>query len=126
MSYNFRSMNAGFSLYKILKDANRQKIITILQERGSASYTELLEASETGSTGLMNCHLKALGDLIEKNDSGQYVLTDKGKVAYSVLYNFPAEADVAHKRKAQKIYWSLLAVGQIVILASFVLFFGLN
>jgi hypothetical protein len=117
-------MDSGLSnLYKILKDENRQHIIQILDTKGSVTYTELLEASETGSTGLLNYHLKVLGDLIVKNDSGQYLLTEKGKVASSVLHNFPVEADAARKRKAQKIYWSLLAVGQLVILASFFVFY---
>lgn len=121
-------MNSGLSsLYKIIKDENRQNIITLLNQKGSASYTELLEASETGSTGLLNYHIKVLGDLITKNENGQYLLSEKGKVALSVLLNFPAEADMVRKRRAQKIYWSLLAVGQVVFLASFVVlhFLGL-
>ncbi|MCW3998956.1 MAG: hypothetical protein NWE93_01800 [Candidatus Bathyarchaeota archaeon] len=120
-------MDSGLSsLHKILKDGNRQTIIGILDAKGAVSYTELLEASETGSTGLLNYHLKVLGDLIAKNESGQYMLTEKGKVASSVLHSFPAEADVARKRRAQKIYWSLLAVGQVVILASFVVLYFLG
>ncbi|MGD6850677.1 MAG: DUF7347 domain-containing protein [Candidatus Bathyarchaeia archaeon] len=114
------------NLYKILKDPNRQTIIGILETKGAASYTELLETSETGSTGLLNYHLKVLGDLIEKNGDGQYRLTEKGKVASSVLHNFPPQADLARKRRAQKIYWSLLAVGQVVLLASFVVFYFLG
>jgi DNA-binding transcriptional ArsR family regulator len=117
-------MNSDLSaLYKILKDPNRQTIIHILENKGAANYTELLEASETGSTGLLNYHLKVLGDLITKNDEGQYLLTEKGKIAFSVLHNFPPQADYARKRRAQKIYWSLLAVGQVVLLASFFVFY---
>jgi hypothetical protein len=120
-------MNDGLTdLYKILKDENRQTIIGILEAKGAVSYTELLEASETGSTGLLNYHLKVLGDLVEKNSAGQYLLTEKGKVASSVLHNFPPQADQARKRRAQKIYWSLLAVGQIVLLASFIVFYFLG
>jgi hypothetical protein len=114
------------NLYKALKDPNRQTIIGILEAKGATSYTELLEASETGSTGLLNYHLKVLGDLVEKNAEGQYVLSEKGKVAFSVLHNFPPQAELARKRRAQKIYWSLLAVGQIVLLASFVVVYFLG
>jgi hypothetical protein len=114
------------NLYKALKDPNRQTIIGILEAKGATSYTELLEASETGSTGLLNYHLKVLGDLVEKNAEGQYVLSEKGKVASSVLHNFPPQAELARKRRAQKIYWSLLAVGQIVLLASFVVVYFLG
>jgi len=114
------------NLYKILKDENRQTIIALLEAKGALSYTELLEASGTGSTGLLNYHLKMLGDLVEKNSTGQYLLTEKGKVASSVLHNFPPHADQARKRRAQKIYWSLLAVGQLVLLASFTVFYFLG
>ncbi|MCW4029063.1 MAG: ArsR family transcriptional regulator [Candidatus Bathyarchaeota archaeon] len=114
------------NLYKILKDPNRQTIIGILQAKGAVSYTELLEASESGSTGLLNYHLKVLGDLVEKNGDGQYRLSEKGKVASSVLHSFPPQAELARKRRAQKIYWSLLAVGQIVLLASFVVVYFLG
>ncbi|MCW4023683.1 MAG: ArsR family transcriptional regulator [Candidatus Bathyarchaeota archaeon] len=113
------------SLYKILKDENRQTIIQILNTKGSASYTELLEASETGSTGLLNYHLKILGDLITKNRAGQYILTEKGKVASSVLHNF-AEANAVSKRKNQKFFWSLLAIGQSVLFASFIVLYLLG
>lgn len=91
------------SLYKILKDEKRQKIIVLLNEKGSVGYTELLDASETGSTGLLNYHLKVLGDLITKNEKGEYLLTDKGKLASSVLLNFPAEGNPAQKRRAQDV-----------------------
>ncbi len=114
------------SLYKILKDENRQQIIKLLHKKGSLSYTELLEASATGSTGLLNYHLKALGDLIAKDEAGQYLLTDKGKVALSVLLNFPTEANFAQKRRAQKIFWSLLAVGQVILFAVVAIYYSLG
>jgi DNA-binding transcriptional ArsR family regulator len=118
-------MNSGLSsLYKILKDENRQHIIKLLTEKGSQSYTELLEASETGSTGLLNYHLKILGDLITKDETGQYLLTEKGKVASSILLNFPV--DVTEKKRAQKIFWSILALGQIVTLVSFLVLYSLG
>lgn len=120
-------MNSGLaSLYKILKDENRQKIITILNDKESVSYTELLDASETGSTGLLNYHLKVLGDLITKNDTGQYLLTEKGKIAVSVLLNFSAEATLAQRIKSQKIFWSILVIGQVIILTSFLIYYFLG
>lgn len=120
-------MSSGLSsLYKILKDETRQSIIRTLSGKGNVSYTELLDASETGSTGLLNYHLKVLGDLITKNETGQYMLTEKGKIASSVLLNFPAEANQAQKRKAQKIYWTILALGQVLILTSFIVFYFLG
>ena len=51
-----------------------------------------MDATEIGSTGLLNYHLKVLSSLIAKNESGQYLLTEKGKLASRLLMEFP-EAD---------------------------------
>jgi DNA-binding transcriptional ArsR family regulator len=69
-------MSSGIaSLHKILKDESRRSIILLLNEKGSLSYTELLDASDTGSTGLLNYHLKVLDDLLSKNGNGKYILS---------------------------------------------------
>lgn len=81
-------MSSGLtSLHKILKDDTRQKIILLLNEKGSLGYTELLDATESSSTGLLNYHLKVLGDLLTltKNEAGQYLLSEKGKLAFRLL-----------------------------------------
>ena len=57
------------SLHKILKDEIRRKVILTLDEKGSATYTELMESLGIVSTGTLNYHLKALGDLLEKEAS---------------------------------------------------------
>ena len=85
-------MNSGMaSLHKILKDDTRRKIILLLNEKGSLAYTELLYSTEAGSTGLLNYHLKVLEDLLSKNDKGEYILTEKGKLASRLLVEFPEE-----------------------------------
>ena len=60
------------ALNKILKDKTRRKIILTLTDRESLSYTELMETLRIDSTGTLNYHLKVLGDLLGKTDSGQY------------------------------------------------------
>jgi DNA-binding transcriptional ArsR family regulator len=46
-------MSSGIaSLYKILKDETRSKIVLLLNERGSLSYTELMETLGFVTTGL--------------------------------------------------------------------------
>jgi hypothetical protein len=45
--------------------------------------------AESESTGKINYHLKALGDLITKNPTGQYALTEKGVLAAQFLLTFP-------------------------------------
>ena len=82
-------MSSGFaSLHKILKDETRRKIVLLLNEKDSLSYTELLDALGIGSTGRLNYHLKVLGELITKNEAGQYLLTEKGKLASRLLQEF--------------------------------------
>ena len=92
-------MSSLTSLHKILKDETRQKIITLLNEKDSLGYTELMDNTEVGSTGLLNYHLKVLGNLIIKNESGQYVLTEKGKLASKLLEEFPEVEYKSQRRK---------------------------
>ena len=83
-------MSSGIaSLHKILKDETRSKIILLLDEKGSISYTDLMETLGFLTTGLLNYHLKTLGDLVSKDESGQYILTEKGKLASRLLKEFP-------------------------------------
>jgi hypothetical protein len=90
------------SLNKILKDKTRRKIILTLTDRESVSYTELMETLRIDRTGTFNYHLKVLGDLLEKTDSGQYKLSEKGKRASRFLIEF-SEQDGTLKTK--KVWW---------------------
>jgi hypothetical protein len=73
------------SLHKALKDEKRRKIITLLNEKGSLSYTDLMNALEIANTGKLNYHLKVLQELVTKNQDGLYILTDRGKLAAGFL-----------------------------------------
>jgi len=85
-------MSSGFaSLHKILKDETRRKIILLLNDKGSLSYTDLMDTLGIVSTGTLNYHLKVLGDLLTRNEAGQYMLTEKGKLASRILLEFPEE-----------------------------------
>ena len=79
------------SLNRILKDKTRRKIVLLLNEKSSLTYTELMDAVKISSTGTLNYHLKVLGDLLEKNDAGQYMLNEKGKLAARFLIEFPEQ-----------------------------------
>ena len=76
------------NFHKILEDKTRQKIIKLLKEEGSLSYTDLMENSDLALTHLFDYHLKVLGDLIEKNEAGKYLLSEKGQLAYRELDNY--------------------------------------
>jgi len=93
--------------YKILEDDLRQKILVLIAERGSLSYSDLMEKFDPISERLLNYHLKVLGDLLCKNGA-QYVLTERGCVALKFLAEYPLEE--VRKRKERKYFWFVLAV----------------
>lgn len=90
------------SLHKILKDETRRKTITLLNQKPQ-SYTELMENLDIISTGTLNYHLKVLGELLTKNQEGQYTLTDKGRLAYKVLTEFPSSQPQITDRRILKM-----------------------
>jgi hypothetical protein len=80
------------SLHKALRDETRKKILIVLKEKSRLSYTELKNAVGVESTGRFNYHLKVLGDLILKEENGEYALTEKGHLALKLLEGFPDAA----------------------------------
>jgi DNA-binding transcriptional ArsR family regulator/preprotein translocase subunit YajC len=120
-------MSSGLAtLHKILKDETRRKIILLLNEKGSLSYSDLMGSLGVVSTGTLNYHLKVLGDLVTKNEIGHYLLTEKGKLASKLLIEFP-EPDYAlqTKRKWWRRFWIvailLQSAGLTVVLALYFL-----
>jgi len=81
------------SLYKILKDKTRQKIVLSLQERGSLAYVDLMNFLKITNTR----KLKILGDLLDKDENGKYHLSEKGTLASQLLQQFPVEKTVVKK-----------------------------
>lgn len=114
-------------LHKILKDDTRRKIISLLDEKGSLGYTDLMNTIGIASTGTLNYHLKVLGDLLEKNATGQYMLSEKGKVASRLLVEFPEQDG---SLQAKKTWWKRFWIVAIVLpsagllLVLFLAFFG--
>jgi DNA-binding transcriptional ArsR family regulator len=118
-------MSSGIgSLHKILKDDTRRQILLTLNERGSFSYTELLDHLETVSTGLLNYHLKVLGDLLSKDEEEKYVLTDKGKLASRLLLEFPENPNLKKKPTWWRKFWIAEAISiPIYVAVNVVLYF---
>jgi DNA-binding HxlR family transcriptional regulator len=102
------------SLHKILKDEKRRKIVLLLNEKGTLGYTALMEDIDVVSTGTLNYHLKVLGDLIEKNPSGIYQLTEKGRLAYRMLAEFPDQDRPPQDTRILKA-WFILIIANIII-----------
>lgn len=112
-------MSSGLaSLHKILKDETRMKTVLLLSQKGALSYTDLMDELGIISTGMLNYHLKVLGDLLTKNDLGQYSLTERGKLAARLLVEFPDGNDQLQRRKRQKLFWTAVSVSQLMILIS--------
>jgi DNA-binding transcriptional ArsR family regulator len=105
------------SLHKVLKDKTRRKIVLLLNEKRSLSYTDILDSLSNVSTGLLNYHLKILDDLLTKNNEGQYTLTEKGKLASRLLLEYP-EGSLEKMRKWERKFWKaalIIAVGVLII-----------
>ena len=83
MSVDFKSLSG------VLKHPIRRTIVLTLYERKNVSYVELMKLVGVTNTGKFNYHLKILGDLIEKNQNGEYGLTEKGLLAAQFIQRFP-------------------------------------
>ena len=89
----------------------------MLNEKGSLTYTELLDNLEVVSTGLLNYHLKVLGDLLSKNEEEKYVLTEKGKLASTLLLEFPDNTNLKKKPMWWRKFWVAEAIVTPIYLA---------
>jgi len=100
------SESAGF--YKILEDDLRQTILMSIHERGSLSYSELVEKFDMISEKLLNYHLKVLDDFLSKNPEDQYALTEKGRLALKFLEEFPMQE--TRRQKERKHFWLMMCI----------------
>jgi DNA-binding transcriptional ArsR family regulator len=76
-------------LSKTLNDETRIRILRLLREKKSSSYSDLMQTLRITNTGRLNYHLKVLGDLIAKDgQSGAYALSEKDIIAINFLDKF--------------------------------------
>ena len=101
------------TLYKILKDKTRRRIILLLNEKGNLSYTDLKSNVEITNNGLLNFHLKALDDLLVKDNSGQYGLTDRGRLAAKLLSESSEQEIVLQNRRKRPKRQILVVIASI-------------
>jgi len=121
------AMSSGIaSLHKILKDETRRQIVLLLNEKNSMGYTELMDTLGIVSTGTLNYHLKVLGDLLLKNENGQYTLTERGKLASRLLVEFPEQDNQAERRKWTRRFFITLALGQVVYFSTILTLYHLG
>jgi len=108
------------SLHKILSDTTRRSILQLLSEKEALSYTEIMTLLQITNTGRLNYHLKSLGNLVSKDDIGRYHLTEQGRLAASLVKNFPERVTPEKKLSALKVAVAvvLILIGISVIVPS--------
>jgi hypothetical protein len=107
------------SLHRILKDPTRRRILSALNEKGPLAYVELLGLLEIEHTGKLNYHLKLLGDLVSKDESGRYNLTEKGKLAVQVTSKFQR---VSSQENQSTLHVGKIGPGKLLLVLSIPLF----
>lgn len=107
------------SLYKVLKDETRKKVVLALHDKGSLTYSDLMAAVQVESTGRFNYHLKVLNGLISKTEDNRYVLSEKGESAYRLLSDFPeSQGFVGFTKEKFKKFSIIAGLGQVAIITT--------
>jgi DNA-binding transcriptional ArsR family regulator len=107
------------SLHETLSDATRRKIVNLLRENGTLSYTELMKAAQVSSSGQMNYHLKVLGDVLSVDAKGQYSLTEKGVFAYTSQNSLQSKTSMLKTNPLWQQWFGIAFVLALMLLASF-------
>jgi uncharacterized RDD family membrane protein YckC len=76
--------DGAHTLFKILSHPIRSRIIESIYKNSELSYTDILSILKI-DTGQLNFHLRNMAELYDRDENGNYRLTDKGKFAYHVL-----------------------------------------
>lgn len=101
----------------MLSDETRRSILELLAEKGALSYTEIMTVLQITNTGRLNYHLKALANLVTKDEEGKYRLTEQGRLASSLVSSFPERVTPERKQSALKVAVAvfLILVGVFLI-----------
>lgn len=110
------------SLHETLSDKTRNKIVHLLRENGSLSYTELMKASSVSSNGQMNYHLKTLGDMLSVNEKGYYSLTEKGVFAYASQHSLQGSRNLLNMNSLWQQSLGIAFVSVLFLLGIFFLY----
>lgn len=114
------------SLHKILSDPTRRSILELLAERDALSYTDVMTLLQITNTGRLNYHLKALGNLLSKDEGGKYRLTEQGRQAAGLLKTFPERVQPEQKLTGLKVALAvvLILLGLLIIVSFSYLLLG--
>ena len=111
-------------IFSTLRHPVRRKVLRILSER-QMSYTEILNYLQV-TTGFLNYHLENMGNLIAKNEEGQYNLTSFGQAALTLISNvemiqkIPSDLIILNRKIKWKyvafFFISVLVISNVIIL----------
>lgn len=80
----------------------RRDILRLIKNRGSATYTHILDRTEL-PTGKLNYHLKQLTGFIEKKESDAYQLTPLGEKAVTLLESIQTDGLDEYFKKTKQV-----------------------
>lgn len=104
-------------IHKILRDVTRRKIISLLHERETLTYSDLLKSLNGIERGSLNYHLKSLAPMVIKNDN-LYRLNEKGLQAWKSLI------DLSYSEKASIL--TIIRYGQTSALFGLIVVFFIS
>lgn len=73
-------------LFEVLNHETRRTLLELLHDNVEMTYSELLDTLAI-SDGLLNFHLRKIKKFVKTTQSGSYILSDYGKLAYIVIRN---------------------------------------
>ncbi len=115
-------------LHNVLRDRTRAKILELLDQSGPLAYVELQSLLQIAHTGKLNYHLKLLGDLITKDEqSGKYGLTEKGRLALTLLGKFQTVSAQSSAQSKRRIWMNRAAItvaGVAMVFSAFFVVIG--
>lgn len=79
----------------------RRRVIEELAKEGSLSYKELMDRVGISDSGTFGFHLRNLKGLVEKNERGEYQLTQLGWKAYDVLKILKGKVEEVKKKEKE-------------------------
>lgn len=80
----------------------RREILRLIQNKGSATYTQILDRTEQ-PTGKLNYHLKQLAGLVDKTVTDEYELTPLGEKAVTILESIQSNGLDEYFRKVREV-----------------------
>ncbi len=111
MAEKSKKNEGSFHIYRALNHPLRKRIIELLAEKGSLSFTDFKKTLDV-RVGTLYYHFDALSRLISQDEQKRYVLTPLGQKAYelsrSAEYTSPSRSIVLKTRNGLGAYFKNL------------------